>query len=131
MTTTQKETIQRMRLQRIGYTQIAKEVGLTVNTVKMYCYRNGLNTEALIKNAALCKNCGKVITEKSKTRPRVFCSEECKRAWWNAHRKERKNDNIVEYACTTCGKHFFDYAHSNRKFCSLACYRNRGEADAS
>lgn len=131
MTTTQKETIQRMRQQRLGYTQIAKEVDLPLNTVKSYCFRNGLHTEVLINNSDLCKNCGKVITQKSKTRPRVFCSQECKCTWWNSHRKERKNDNIVEYTCAVCGKTFLDYAHSNRKYCSLACYRKRGDADVT
>lgn len=131
MTATQKEIIYRMRQQRIGYAEIGKELGIPTATIKTYCYRNGLHTEVLIHNASLCKNCGKAIKEKSKTRPRVFCSEACKRSWWNDHRKERKNDNIVEYSCIVCGKRFSDYANSNRKYCSLSCFRNRRDANVS
>ena len=129
MTTTQKETIKQLREQHIGYTEISKAVGLPVNTIKSYCYRQGLHTEALLTNADVCKCCGKVIKVKSKTRPRIFCSDKCKNDWWYRNREVRKNENIVEYTCGSCGKRFTDYVHAERKFCSLACYRSRGEID--
>ena len=131
MTKAQKDKIKYMRECNIGYAQIAKEIGATINSVKSYCHRQGLNTEALISKGDCCKNCGKVITEKSKTRPRKFCSVQCKTAWWNLHRRDRQSDNIVEFTCSVCGKHFKDYAHTERKFCSLACYRMRGEDDGN
>lgn len=131
MTATQKEIIHRLRQQGKGYAEISKVLGLPAATIKTYCYRNRLHTEVLTTKFGVCKNCGKAITEKSKTRPRVFCSDTCKCSWWNAHRRERNNDNIIEYTCEICGKHFFDYANANRKFCSLSCYRNRGDENAS
>lgn len=127
MNTAQKQAIHEMRHQQLGYTQIAKELDLSVNTVKSYCFRNGLSTDALVSNATLCRNCGKVITEKSRTRPRKFCCPQCKRAWWNAHRCERASSKLTTYVCETCGKSFSDYGNTHRKFCSQACYRERGD----
>ena len=126
MTSTQKEKIHKLRLQFMSYSQIAKEVDLPLNTIKSYCFRNNLHTEALMNSGDRCKNCRKIITKKSKTRPRKFCGDACKRAWWNAHRYERSNENIIECTCVACGKTFRDYVKSNRKFCSLECYRERG-----
>lgn len=126
MNALQKEQIHKMRLQFIGYADIAKELGLSANTVKSYCFRHDLHTEALFNNADRCKNCGKVITNKSKTRPRKFCCDACKRIWWNAHRYERSNENIIECTCVACGKTFKDYVKARRKFCSVDCYRERG-----
>ena len=125
----QKQAIREMRLKKLGYTEIANSLGLSANTVKSYCFRNGLNTEALVEGGEKCKGCGKVIKQKSKTRPRVFCCEKCKRDWWNRHRFERKSKKITEHTCSVCGSVFLDYNTTNRKFCSQACYRKRGEAD--
>lgn len=129
MNTTQKETIRKMRYMKLGYSHIAKELGLSVNTVKSYCFRNGLNTEALKDNIKLCKNCGQLITKSSKTRPRKFCCDKCKQAWWNKHRYERENENITVYSCVICGKEFSDYGNTHRKYCSQACYQKRGTTD--
>jgi len=125
MTTTQKDSIRQMRLQNISYAEIANKLGLPTNTIKSYCLRNGLNREALMSSATICRNCGKVITEESKTRPRKFCSTECKRTWWNAHRYERQSDKISTIACASCGKQFIAYGNAHRKFCSQKCYRER------
>ena len=127
MTTTQKDKIRTLRLQGKGYTEIGNELGLSPNTVKTFCYRNELYAEALKNGATHCKNCGKLIKEKAKTRPRKFCCEACKMKFWNTHRYARVNDKIVEFTCVQCGKRFTDYAVADRKFCSLECYRERGE----
>jgi len=129
MTTAQKQAIQEMRHRQLGYAEIAKELGLSANTVKSYCFRNGLNNEALASRSDICRNCGKLITEKSKTRPRKFCCIQCKRAWWNAHRYDRVSQNQTVYTCATCGKTFTDYSNAHRKFCSQTCYRERSAHD--
>ena len=125
----QKQTIREMREGNCGYTEIARKLDLPVNTVKSYCFRNGLNTEALNDKDDKCKCCGKIIKQKSKTRPRIFCCDACKSDWWNKHRFERKSRKITEHICPVCGLSFFDYITANRIFCSQACYRKRGEAD--
>lgn len=43
MTLEQKKQITRMREQNLGYAYIAKEMGLSVNTVKAFCRRNNLS----------------------------------------------------------------------------------------
>ena len=42
MTTEQKNRVTALRKAGIGYTKIAREVGISENTVKSYCRRNGL-----------------------------------------------------------------------------------------
>ena len=130
MNLTQKETIINMREKRMTYAAIAQETGLSINTVKSICYRNGVakakEEEPLVP---CCKNCGEPITEKSKQRPRLFCSDQCKQTWWNKHRKERNSSSIVPHVCATCGKTFNDYSGANRKYCSQACFRERNKHD--
>ena len=55
MTDFQKETIRAMRLQGISYVKIGEELGLSDNTVRSYCRRNGLGEKA--KNTIVCKQC--------------------------------------------------------------------------
>ena len=43
MTLEQKNQIAQMRKQNLGYASIAKEMGLSVNTIKAYCRRNDLS----------------------------------------------------------------------------------------
>lgn len=129
MNAMQKEAIRQMRYQQLGYAHIARELGLPVNTVKSHCFRNGLTPDDIKAILAFCQCCGKPISEPSRTRPRKFCSNECKTAWWNQHRYERQSDKLTDYVCSVCGKTFTDYGHANRRFCSQDCYRNRGEHD--
>jgi len=126
MTSAQKDIIMKLRHRNKGYSEIATQLGVSVNTVKSYCYRSGLSTTQLKETAFFCQNCGRAITEPSKTRPRKFCCTKCKQAWWNKHRLERKSSKICVFVCTSCGRRFYDYTHSNRKYCSLACYQKRG-----
>ena len=53
MTNQQKEQIRTMRLQGIGYVKIGKILGISDNTVRSFCRRNGLGKNA--KNAVYCK----------------------------------------------------------------------------
>ena len=46
MTDLQKDTIRAMRLQGISYVKIGEELGLSDNTVRSYCRRNGLGEKA-------------------------------------------------------------------------------------
>ena len=47
MTANQKRRITLMRQQNIGYATIANELKLSLNTVKSFCRRNGLQTDNL------------------------------------------------------------------------------------
>ena len=127
MTNEQRELITAMRCKRLSYTTISKELGLSVNTVKSFCRRNGMVTEKAKTDASHCKNCGSIIYNNDGVRPRLFCSVHCKQAWWNKHRHERVSENIVSHVCPTCGKFFDDYYGANRKYCSQACYHERNK----
>ena len=50
MTNEQKLMIEAYRRNGVGYKQIAKELGLSPNSVKSYCRRNNLSNEALKQN---------------------------------------------------------------------------------
>ncbi len=125
MTNEQKIQIKLMREKLCGYAEISKALGLSLNSVKSYCLRNHLNTEALTKNAKRCKNCGKPIVAVSKTKPRIFCCDKCKLTWWKEHKNQNHSRFITEHICQTCGNVFNDYASANRKYCSEKCYQRR------
>ena len=58
--------------------------------------------------------------KKAKTgRPRRFCSEACRRAYWKMHREEiNKSDKaIYTMECPYCGKIFESYGNKRRKYC--------------
>ena len=125
MTAEQKTKIKAMRQNLCSYSEIAEALGLPLNSVKSYCLRNQLNTEAIKKNTRPCKNCGKPIASHSKTKPRLFCCNECKVTWWKKQKTSRDSAFVKEHICPTCGKPFFDYESAGRKYCSIPCYQRR------
>ncbi len=133
MTEFEKEQIYDLRLKGVGYKAIAAVLGLSRDSVRGYCKRNGLdgdsevvalNVEEQKKRHLLCTCCGKPIKQKDKGRTRKFCSEECRRKWWKNNPQERnKNESaIYNYTCPHCGKEFSTYGNKKRKYCSHACY---------
>ena len=126
MTDLQKKIIFTMRKQKATYATIADALGLSINTVKSFCYRNGINTTDT-NDDGVCLCCGKTLAVSNSHRPRKFCSDRCKSTWWNARRYARQSEKMVTVVCSVCGTTFTDYASTNRKFCSQACYRKRGE----
>lgn len=130
MTDQQKELIRTMRLSGIGYVKIGETLGISDNTVRSFCRRNGLSDTA--KNTVSCKQCGKLIKVIPKRKPRIFCSDSCRTAWWNGHQDCVARKAVYEYTCTHCGKQFTAYGNAGRKYCSHACYiahRFGGERD--
>ena len=106
MTQEQKQQIQDMRRKGLGYKKIANWLGISENTVKSYCKRNNFNADNNSKNNELsanattsqtidealctCKQCGKAFLQKPKTRPKTFCCDKCRFAWWNDYRCKLK-----------------------------------------
>lgn len=78
-----------------------------------------------MQNAKRCKYCGKPIIEPDKTKPRIFCNNSCKIAWWKENKSQEHSHLIKENVCLTCGKRFDDYKSANRKYCSIECYQRR------
>lgn len=120
MTDLQRKQIKLLRLQGISYVKIGEMLGISDNTVRSFCRRNGLGHTA--KNSIACKQCGKLIKIVLKQKPRKFCSDACRTAWWNSHLDYVNRKAIYEYTCAHCGKPFTAYGNKGRKYCSHECY---------
>lgn len=120
MTNSQKEKIREMRSQGISYVKIGEALGISDNTVRSFCRRNGLGDSS--KNVAFCKQCGKRIRIIPKQKPRKFCSDACRNTWWNSHLDLVNRKAIYTYTCVHCGKPFTAYGNKKRKYCSHGCY---------
>ena len=121
MTNEQKERITALRYQGYGYSKIAGALSVSVNTVKSYCRRNGLDSDTL-GNSAACKQCGKPITIKEKYKLRQFCSDKCRALCWNSHQHKSREKTIYQFICEKCGAAFESHGNKNRKYCSHDCY---------
>ncbi|NLI63961.1 MAG: RNA polymerase subunit sigma-24 [Bacteroidales bacterium] len=124
----QRQRIKILRFQGLGYKQIAKETGLSRDSVRGYCKRNGLDgygnelfeeykktIEREFVNI-LCLNCGAELEQNKVGRKRKYCSKSCKNEWDNTHRKEYK------FICEYCGREFKSLGTSKRKYCDNDCY---------
>lgn len=125
MTTEQKSKILSLRDSGHGYAAIAAKVGISKDTVKSFCRRNGAAGIRAAKQAEQrnrCPQCGKKLIQAEKKKPRRFCSDQCRQAWWNAHPEMVKQKAVYSFVCPTCGKPFTAYGNSRRKYCSHQCY---------
>jgi endogenous inhibitor of DNA gyrase (YacG/DUF329 family) len=120
MTDSQKSQIAYLRSKGETYAAIAAALDISENTVKSYCQRNGLGKIKTQKG--VCAFCGKEMVSKSKSKPKKFCSDKCRAAWWNAHPELSKGGAVT--VCAGCKKEFKAPASHRRKFCSHACYIN-------
>jgi len=119
----QKEINEIARLQRCGYgyKRISQITGLSQNTVKSYCRRHPLASDAA-ELVSCCQQCGKPIEQTPHRKRKLFCSDACRMAWWNAHPDRVKRKAYHTVTCASCGREFESYSSTNRKFCSRACY---------
>ena len=126
MTDAQRTAIAEYRGKGYGYKKISQLMGISENTVKTYCRRNGLGgTAVLVKNAdgeSACKCCGAPLIQIPGRKTRKFCSDRCRNRWWNAHLDLVKRKANYEFICPTCGKPFTAYGNAHRKYCSHECY---------
>ncbi len=120
VTAEQKMEIITLRSNGITFSDIAEQLGLSINTVKSFYRRYG---NALEKAAAsCCQRCGKSIVQPSGAREKKFCSDKCRMDWWNAHRDDVNKEAFYDYVCECCGRHFRAYGNKRRKYCSHECY---------
>ena len=139
MTDMQKNQIADYREHGYGYTQIARLMDLSVNTIKAYCQRNGLGNEVEKPEVSKvetchCEQCGKPIIQIPKQKRRRFCSDHCRNLWWNSHLDQVNRKANYEFVCACCGKTFTAYGNKNRKYCGRECYftaRYGGERDGN
>ncbi|MCC8075269.1 MAG: RNA polymerase subunit sigma-70 [Clostridiales bacterium] len=124
MTDEQKTLIKNMRSQGCSYATIADKAGASRDAVKKYCQRHRATmTVAPISSVALrCKFCGNDIPVVHGRKQPVFCSTECRRAWWKAHPDSGKHKAYYTIVCAGCGRKFVSYGNAGRKYCSHDCY---------
>lgn len=128
MTDTQKDRIRQMKAGGFGYIKIARELGLSENTVKSFCRREGLNAVADmeeppvdgVKGTCLC--CGAKVVQNPGRKMKKFCSDKCRNNWWNSHLDQVERKANYEFVCAYCKKPFTAYGNAGRKYCSHACY---------
>ena len=133
MTDEQKRSIWRMREDGMGYKTIANELGISRDAVRQYCRSNGLqgyagacsmNIKIMNEKEEACDYCGKPVEQHPIGRPKRFCSDSCRRAWWKEHPEKinRRDTACYDITCIYCGKKFVSYGNKNRRYCSHNCY---------
>lgn len=125
MTKTQKNRIAQLREQGFSYAKIAVAMGLSENSVKSFCQRNGLGgVRAPCSDLTLnlCHHCGETLLISPAHKNKKFCSSKCRAAWWNTHMDQRNTDAMKTVNCACCGKTFSCYVCRPRKYCSHNCY---------
>ncbi|QGT99519.1 hypothetical protein SYNTR_0926 [Candidatus Syntrophocurvum alkaliphilum] len=133
MTELEKQKIYELRLKGVGYKAIGALLGISRDSVRGLCKRNGLdgdskvvslNVKEKINNHLLCFCCAKPIKQTGRGRTRKFCSTECRRKWWkeNPQARSKSETAIYHYTCPHCGKEFSSYGNKKRKYCGHDCY---------
>ena len=100
--------ITNLRLKGLGYKSIAVVVGTSKENVRYYCKTHGLggkcdlvklNFEEHKKHPETCKFCGGKITRIPHSGKKLYCSDECRRAWWKEHPGEANHSKDATYKC--------------------------------
>ena len=97
ITETQKRIIRKLMAENYSYTTIAKVMGLNPNTVKSVCFRKGVETPSIPRKTKtekaqlrVCKQCGTPIDNPWNRVGKQFCSDKCRRRYWNEHNDSSK-----------------------------------------
>ncbi len=71
-----------------------------------------------------CKYCGGKLVRNKHSGVKLFCSEECRRAWWkhNPEAADTSKRKKYECKCQYCKRTFISIGKPDRKYCSRECY---------
>jgi len=127
MTIEQKENIKKLRLRDLSYGQIAKLLGLSINTIKSFCQRNNVPTRPPSQIKAtysqdFCPSCFSELIHIAGRKKKKFCSDKCRTIWWANNPDKLDKKAIYNIICASCGTEFEAYGNKDRKFCSHNCY---------
>ena len=122
MTNEQKILILSLRAKGLGYRKVAAKLGISENTVKSFCRRQKDSPQVNVQAGSVCKCCGAPIEQTPGRKEKKFCSDKCRREWWNSHLDQVDRRAIYEMICPGCGKRFTVYGNAKRKYCSHECY---------
>ena len=118
MTQEQKTWILHYRERQMTYREIGEKLGLSPDTVKTFCRRNGAQAGKTAQSAECrCQNCGAPVHPLPGRRERLFCSPACRTAYWRKHNLLGKDPRY----CAGCGA-LLTGGSASRKYCSHACY---------
>ena len=118
MTQEQKTWILHYRERQMTYREIGEKLGLSPDTVKTFCRRNGAQAGKTAQSAECrCRNCGAPVHPLPGRRERLFCSPACRTAYWRKHNLLGKDPRY----CAGCGA-LLTGGSVSRKYCSHACY---------
>jgi len=115
----EKSEVVSLQNEGLGYKRIADILGLPVNTVKSYCYRNKSKSTQITNQ---CKQCGIEVKQEPQRKQKQFCSTDCRMKWWNTHTEQITHKTVTKFICPLCGCKFEVYGKRTRKFCSRECY---------
>lgn len=119
MTNGEKMLITQQRRHGQGYKEIARKLGMSVNTVKSYCQRNDIKpVEKTMPGKDVCRQCGSMLQHTPGRKKKQFCSDACRMRWWHEHRDMSKTARDAK--CTACGREFI--TDRVQKYCSHTCY---------
>lgn len=126
MTDQQKQQLKQMRCDGYSYSKIADALGISENTIKSFCRRNnlgGVGTNISLPPAgSVCRECGTALIQTAGVKKKLFCSDKCRMAWWNAHPEAVHRKAVHAFFCVHCGEQFESYGSRQRKYCSRSCY---------
>ena len=135
VTKLKKEQAKILRSKGMGYKKIAAVTGLTKDVVRnaIKDVTPGPEDRTLgdrMENGEACLYCGDDLPRQSGSgRHRRYCSDGCRRAYWQIHRAEGKQLSTYTHICTYCGKAFEVYGRVKRKYCSRDCYMQHRNGD--
>jgi len=127
MNVQQRQAIHRLRGEGLSYAKISALTGISENTIKSFCRRNGLGSVATeetaeIPSGSFCRQCGSPLTQTKRAKHKRFCSDKCRMTWWNSHPDAVNHKLVRQITCQSCGKAFTALGNRTRKYCSQSCY---------
>lgn len=116
--------IRSLRQNGMSMRKLVEYTGETIATIRAQCkdinpVRENKDLPDQIEKKEACAYCGRMMEQPKKGRPRRFCSDACRRAYWKANRDLMKQNPEAVYTkvCAYCGKTFTSYGNKNRKYC--------------
>lgn len=112
MTEDKKVRILRLIDGGLSYSEIAKQLDETVDSIKSVVKRRKQ------VYGVKCLNCGAELKQPLHHFPRIYCCRKCAFEYRNKIRILEKTEKKV---CEHCGSVFYDEPNSKQRFCSRKC----------